>query len=121
MSATTAKTDVLTELKDQHLTKVIGCKPKVFDLDRWEDEASFMVTAIKIGAIPEGMDHAHAAVIIPVEEYCLMIDKKDFIYIPSADLGAYLTLHGDETDNNISKLISTVFCISDSLNYCIQY
>jgi hypothetical protein len=76
----------------------------VFGVDRWEDEASEMVTAIKTRAVPEGMEHSHAAVIIPVEEYGLMIDVEDFIYIPPVDPGVYPTLDGDETDNERRRL-----------------
>jgi hypothetical protein len=104
MSSTTAKTDVLAELKDQHLTKVIGRKPTAFDVDQWEDEASEMATAIKTRAIPEGMEHGHAAVVVPMEEYCLMIDDEEFMYIPPTDPGAYPDLDGNETDNECRRL-----------------
>ena len=104
MSATAAKNEVLEELKHQHLTKVIGRKPTAFDVDRWEDEASEMVTAIKTRAIPEGMEHGHAAVIVPVEEYRLMIDDEEYVYIPPTDPGAYPALEGDEEDHERRRL-----------------
>jgi hypothetical protein len=104
MSATAAKNEVLEELKHQHLTKVIGRKPTAFDVDRWEDEASEMVTAIKTRAIPEGMEHGHAAVIVPVEEYRLMIDDEEYIYIPPMDPGAYPALVGYEEEYERRRL-----------------
>jgi hypothetical protein len=66
---TSAKNDVLLELKDLHLTKIIGRKPTAQDVDRWEDEAAEMATLTKNRTIPGGMEHGHLAIVIPEDEY----------------------------------------------------
>jgi hypothetical protein len=63
-----------------------------------------MVTAIKTRAIPEGMEHGHAAVIVPVEEYRLMIDDEEYIYIPPMDPGAYPAQVGYEEEYERRRL-----------------
>ena len=104
MSATSAKNEVLEELKNQHLTVVTGRKPTAFDVDRWEDEASKMVTAIKTRAIPEGMEHGHQAVVIPAEEYGIVIGDDEYVYAPPADPGSYPELDGTEDESDIRRL-----------------
>ena len=98
------KNDVLKELETKHLTKVLGRKPTAFDIDRWEDEASEMATGIKTRAIPGGMEHGHQAVVIPADEYGLVIGDEDFVYAPPVDPGSYPTLEGDEEDHDIRRL-----------------
>jgi hypothetical protein len=51
---TSAKADTLSELKDHHLTKVIGRKPNHQDVETWEEEASEFATLIKTTSIQDG-------------------------------------------------------------------
>jgi hypothetical protein len=101
---TSAKNDVLLELKDLHLTKIIGRKPTAQDVDRWEDEAAEMATLIKNRTIPGGMEHGHLAVVIPEDEYRLEIEDEAYEYVEPADPGSYPTLDGDEDEHAIKRL-----------------
>lgn len=100
----TAKNEVLKELETKHLTRVIGRKPTAFDIDRWEDEASEMVTEIKTRAFPGGMEHGHQAAIISAEEYGLVIGDLDYVYMPPTDPGSYPDVEGDEDEYEIKRL-----------------
>jgi hypothetical protein len=97
---------VLEELKDQHLTRVHGWKPTATDVDRWEDEAAKIATTIQTNAIPGGQEHGHQAIVIPTDEYGLVIDDKEFVYIPPNDPGSYPLLNGDEEDHEQERAVA---------------
>jgi hypothetical protein len=101
---TSAKNNVMLELKDLHLTKIIGRKPTAQDVDRWEDEAAEMATLIKNRAIPGGMEHGHLAIVIPEDEYGLEIEDETYKYVEPSDPGSYPTLNGDEDEHTIKRL-----------------
>jgi hypothetical protein len=93
------KAGVLEELKELHLTRVHGRKPTATDVNQWEDEAAKIATTIQTNAIPGGQEHGHQAIVIPADEYGLVFDDNEFIYIPPNDPGSYPDLDGDEEDH----------------------
>jgi hypothetical protein len=101
---TSAKNDMFLELKDLHLTKIIGRKPTAQDVDRWEDEAAEIATLIKNRTIPGGMEHGHLAIVIPEDEYRLEIEDEAYEYVEPTDPGSYPTLDGDEDEHAIKRL-----------------
>ena len=104
--ASSIKAGVLEELKELHLTRVHGRKPTATDVDRWEDEAAEIATTIQTNAIPGGQEHGHQAIVIPAEEYGLVIDDDEYIYIPPTDPGSYPDLDGDEEDHERERAVA---------------
>ena len=104
--STSIKAGVLEELKDLHLTRVHGRKPTATDIDRWEDEAAEIATTIQTNAIPGGQEHGHQAIVIPADEYGLVIDDNEYIYIPPTDPGSYPELDGDEEDHERERAVA---------------
>jgi predicted transcriptional regulator YheO len=70
----TTKNDVLEELKNHHLTKVIRRKPNHHDVDKWEEEVSTIATLITTGLFEQGGELGHLACVVSEAEYRLEID-----------------------------------------------
>ena len=92
------KASVLEELRDVHLTPVIGRKPTAADVDLWEEEAAEAATAIKTNAVPGGETHGHLAYVIPEAEYQLEIEDDAYEFAEQVKPAAYPTLTGDEEE-----------------------
>ena len=101
---TSAQVEVLEELKGLTLTQVHGRKPTAIDVDRWEDEAAAIATLIKTRAIYRGQIHGHQAIIIPADEYAVVIGDEDFVYVPPEDPGSYPDLQRDKEEQDIKRL-----------------
>jgi hypothetical protein len=102
---TSAKADTLSELKDHHLTKVIGRKPNHQDVETWEEEASEIATLIKTTPIQGGQELGHLAIVISKEEYRLEIEDEDWEYEEPTDPGPYNPdITGNEGDHEIRRM-----------------
>jgi DNA repair exonuclease SbcCD ATPase subunit len=102
---TSAKADTLSELKDHHLTKVIGRKPNHQDVETWEEEASEFATLIKTTSIQGGQELGHLAIVISEEEYRLEIEDEDWEYEEPTDPGPYNPdITGNEGDHEIRRM-----------------
>ena len=105
---TSAKKDVLEELKEHHLTRVLGRKPTAQDVELWEEETAEIATLIKTSSIQGGLVHGHLAIVIPQDEYQLEIEDEDWDYeeptkgIPSLH-GSNMDCSTQETPRRICK------------------
>lgn len=103
--ASSAKNDVLDELKPYTLTKVIGRKPNHEDVEVWEEEAAEGATLIKTNYHPQGQTLGHLADVISEEELRLEIEDEDWTYEIQTDPGPYNTeITGDEDEWVIKRM-----------------
>jgi hypothetical protein len=65
-------------------------------------------------------DHFSTKSIIVIEQQTVADPEPRRVLVSNQELEPPSVVN-ESRDEDISKLISTVFCISDSLNYCIQY
>ena len=99
-----AKNDVIEELRNQELTTVLDRKPTALDVDRWEDEVAEMAASITNTIMPGGATHGFLAVVVPEEEYQLEIEDPEFEYQEPEDPGAYPDIDEDVEDNERRRL-----------------
>ena len=102
---TSAKKDVLEELKEHHLTRVHGRKPTAQDVEVWEEEAAEIATLIKTSSIQGGLVNGHLAIVIPQDEYRSEIEDEDWSYNEPTDPGSYNPdILGDEEEHIIKRM-----------------